>query len=294
MKPMLASKHQPEHAAFPLLASPKLDGVRCLIVNGVAVGRSLKPIPNRHVQRLFGGARFEGFDGELIVGEPNASGCFQRTSSGVMSRDGEQSVTFHVFDAWNLFDLPFTERIARVKQTVASAKMMVSGSLVVVPQIELSCAGEIDTLAKVWVAAGYEGVMLRRPNSPYKFGRSTAREGYLTKVKFFIDGEAEIIGVTEMMHNENEATINALGLTERSARKSGMVASGVLGSITVKDLRSGVQFDIGGGFTAEQRAQLWGENLIGKIVKYKSQPSGVKDKPRFPVFLGFRDTVDMG
>lgn len=294
MKPMLASKYQHEHAAFPLLASTKLDGVRCLIVNGVAVGRSLKPIPNAHVQRLFGGARFDGFDGELIVGEPNASGCFQRTSSGVMSRDGEPNVTFHVFDAWNLFDLPFTERIARVKQTVASAKMMVSGSMVVVPQIEIICAEEIDALAKAYVAAGYEGVMLRRPNSPYKFGRSTAREGYLTKVKFFEDGEAEIIGVTEMMHNENAATTNALGLTERSTKKSGMVASGVLGSITVKDLRSGVQFDIGGGFTAEQRAQLWHADIVGKIVKYKSQPSGVKDKPRFPTFIGFRDAVDMG
>jgi hypothetical protein len=32
---------------------------------------------------------------------------------------------------------------------------------------------------------------------------------------------------------------------------------------------------------------------MGKVVKYKSQPTGVKDKPRFPVFLGFRDVVDM-
>jgi len=35
------------------------------------------------------------------------------------------------------------------------------------------------------------------------------------------------------------------------------------------------------------------DNLMGKVVKYKSQPTGVKDKPRFPVFLGFRDKVDM-
>ena len=166
MKPMLAAKYQREHAAFPLLASPKLDGVRCLIVNGVAVGRSLKPIPNAHVQRIFGGwAGIEGFDGELIVGEPNASGCFQRTSSGVMSRDGEPAVTFHVFDAWNLFDLPFTERIERVKQNVARTKFMVCEACVVVPQIEVSCDEEIDALAKEYVAAGYEGVMLRRPNS---------------------------------------------------------------------------------------------------------------------------------
>jgi DNA ligase-1 len=63
----------------------------------------------------------------------------------------------------------------------------------------------------------------------------------------------------------------------------------------VKDLKTGVEFDIGTGFTESQRQLLWaqGDNLMGKIVKYKSQPTGVKDKPRFPVFLGFRDKVDM-
>jgi DNA ligase-1 len=56
-----------------------------------------------------------------------------------------------------------------------------------------------------------------------------------------------------------------------------------------------VEFDIGTGFTADQRQLLWsvGDNLIGRVVKYKSQPTGVKEKPRFPVFLGFRDAVDM-
>jgi DNA ligase-1 len=35
------------------------------------------------------------------------------------------------------------------------------------------------------------------------------------------------------------------------------------------------------------------KKLLGKIVKYKYQEIGVLEKPRFPVFLGFRDKEDM-
>lgn len=282
---MLAAKSCDDYK-FPLLASPKLDGIRCLIVNGVAVGRSLKPIPNGYVQRLFGRAEFDGFDGELIVGETFGEGVFQRTSSGVMSVDGTPDVTYNVFDTWALFDMPFSERLAFVKQHVGERCN-------VVPQVEVTTVEQINELTDAYIEQGYEGLMLRRPNSPYKFGRSTPKEGYLTKVKRFDDGEAEVIGVVELMHNNNEAVTNLLGNIERSTAKAGKVAAGVLGSMVVKDIKSGVEFEIGSGFTAEQRESYWRSGIVGKIVKYKSQLHGAKDKPRFPVFLGFRDAVDL-
>jgi DNA ligase-1 len=56
-----------------------------------------------------------------------------------------------------------------------------------------------------------------------------------------------------------------------------------------------VEFDLGTGFTSGQRRDLWvgRGKLKGKLVKYKFQPTGVKDKPRFPVFIGFRDARDL-
>jgi len=36
--------------SYPLLASVKIDGVRCIIRDGVAMSRSMKPIPNASVQ----------------------------------------------------------------------------------------------------------------------------------------------------------------------------------------------------------------------------------------------------
>ncbi|MCX6879876.1 MAG: hypothetical protein NTW21_39640 [Verrucomicrobia bacterium] len=47
-KPMLASKcERPDLLPFPVLATPKLDGIRCLKLGGRALTRSFKPISNR-------------------------------------------------------------------------------------------------------------------------------------------------------------------------------------------------------------------------------------------------------
>ena len=68
----------------------------------------------------------------------------------------------------------------------------------------------------------------------------------------------------------------------------------MLGSIKVVT-KEGVDFEIGTGFTEAQRIEFWKDrkNLLGKLVKYRSQEIGVKDRPRFPVFHGFRDKIDL-
>ena len=137
--------------------------------------------------------------------------------------------------------------------------------------------------------------MVRKPDAPYKFGRSTLKEGYLLKVKRFTDAEAKIIGFEERMYNENEATTDALGHTERSTHKAGMKPAGDLGAFIVRDLRTEMSFRIGTGFTAAQRKEYWTtrNKLMNKIVKYKHFEQGAVDLPRFPVFIGFRDPEDM-
>ncbi len=56
-----------------------------------------------------------------------------------------------------------------------------------------------------------------------------------------------------------------------------------------------VEFKIGSGFDQSDRQKFWENksNYIGSFVKYKHFPIGVKDKPRHPIFLGFRDKMDM-
>jgi DNA ligase-1 len=286
MKPMLAAPAG-ELIRLPALLSPKLDGIRCLIIDGVACGRSLKALPNKYVQKLFGRSELNGLDGELIVGSPTAKDVFQQTSSGVMSIEGEPEVMFHVFDDFHESG-GFQRRLHTAQRRIKKAKCCVA-----VDHHLIQVADDLNHWEEDYLTLGYEGVMLRHPDGPYKHGRSTAKEGWLLKVKRFEDSEAKILGVTELMHNANEAKRNELGHLERSSHKAGKVGKKMLGALMVKDLKTGVEFDIGTGFTEDQRKLLWAQDLVGRVVKYKFQPTGVKEKPRFPVFIGFRDAVDM-
>jgi len=292
MKPMLATATDGTNLRYPLMISPKLDGVRCLIINGVAMSRSLKPIPNKYVQTLFGRASLNGFDGELIVGPPGAHDVYNQTMSGVMTIEGEPNVKLYVFDDLSQ-DNGFLMRFRAANYRMNKAGLTDICRLV--PHSLINDANELLSHESTYLTQGYEGAMLRDPDGKYKHGRSTLKEGWLLKLKRFSDAEAEIIGFNELMTNTNEAVINELGQKARSSKKAGMVAAGVLGSLQVRDIETGVEFEIGTGFDADQRRRLWigRAMLLGQLVKYKSQPVGVKDKPRFPVFLGFRDRIDM-
>lgn len=288
-QPMLAGKADPALLRFPCLASPKLDGIRCVIRNGVALSRKGIPIPNQHVQKLFGRPELEGLDGELIVGSPTSPTCYRDTNSGVMTIQGEPDVYFYVFDKVTDPDTPFNIRLASTLYLMDSEERILHLGHTVV-----TSHSELDAYEAHHLDLGYEGVMLRDPGAAYKFGRSTAREGGLLKVKRFEDSEATITGFIEQMRNENEALTDAFGHTKRSSHRENKVGKGTLGAISVEDVHSGEEFEIGTGFTDELRQSIWDTQgiLMGQVVKYRHFPIGVKTKPRFPVFAGFRNPID--
>lgn len=290
MKPMLSAtveNYDELNGKFPLMASPKLDGVRALIVDGQVVSRNMKPIPNLFVQRVFNWLP-EGFDGELIVGKPTDKDCFRNTTSGVMSVEGEPDVYFYVFDKTEITGTSFSERFAELKNRVQTFK---APGLKFVPHKLIKDSFKLKLYEEEMLEKGYEGVMLRSIEGPYKFGRSTLKEGYLMKVKQFKDSEAIVKAMIELEHNENELTKDELGRAKRSSHKAGKVKAGVLGSILVRDIYSGVEFNIGAGFMDDERERFWEHGLVGKTIKYKYFPTGSKDKPRFPVFLGIREDL---
>jgi DNA ligase-1 len=262
---------------YPLLASPKLDGIRAVVHYGQLMSRRFKPIPNREIQAKFGKLP-HGWDGELIVGKPTAPNCFQRTSSKVMTIEGDDvDVEFYVFDNYAERG-GFVERLNSVHKIYRLEHEKVLD------------AAEALKYEEEMLAQGYEGIMLRSPHAPYKFGRSTLREQGLLKVKRFLDDEALVIGLVELYSNQNEAKKDAQGFTDRSSHKANMKAMGTLGAIVVS--WRGKELHIGTGFTQEMRDSIW-KNGAGKIAKFKYLPVGMKDLPRHPVFLGFRDERDM-
>jgi DNA ligase-1 len=289
LKPMLAGKvENVNDLRYPVLASPKLDGIRGTMQGGVLLSRSLKPIANKNVQEKFKNLP-EKIDGEFIVGPATAKNVYQRTNSVIMSHDKPaDDVTFYAFDL--LVSTAFAPRYQAMKQLAEHRP-----DVVVVPQVTINNAEDLLAVEAAWLEDGYEGVMVRDPSSLYKHGRSSTKEGILLKLKRFEDAEAEIIGCYEEMKNNNEEFRNELGRTARSTAKAGLVGKGTLGGFGVRDLVSGVEFEVGSGFDAAQRKDFWSrrETLRGKIIKYKSFKIGVKDKPRHPIFLGFRDKADM-
>ena len=111
MKPMLAIAASIEDVTYPIWVGVKYDGIRALVVNGVVLSRSLKPIPNAYVQKLFGKPEYNGLDGELILGDIYAPDVFRKTTSAVMSDDGEEDVKFHVFDSFLNPELDYEGRV---------------------------------------------------------------------------------------------------------------------------------------------------------------------------------------
>lgn len=285
LRPMLSATIEDlSKLRLPLLASPKLDGIRAMIVGGVVTSRSGKPIPNQHVQSMFGLSSYNGLDGELIMGDPTSATCFRDTTSAVMTRYGEPGVMFHIFDLINP-KLLFVDRLQLATNYAKHHRMTM------VPQYVMESQEEILNFEENCLKRGYEGIMLRDPAGAYKYGRSTMNEQGLMKLKRFKDSEAVVVGVEERMRNENAATIDTLGYTTRSTHKENMQGRGDLGALLVRDLTSGVEFSIGSGFDDALRAKLWVDKPLGKTVKYKYFPLGSKDKPRFPIFVGFREDL---
>ena len=287
MKPMLAVEAEDfEALTYPLLASYKLDGIRCLITGEGPRTRSLKPVPNKHIAALLAKLP-EGLDGELVVLKDNGDVDFRATTSAVMSHDGEPKFEYRVFDLFNA-EGPFCLRGGLLYE------LSLPKWVKVVKQMSVSSATDVEDLFMQAIREGYEGLILRCPDAPYKHGRATLKSQWMLKVKPWKDAEATIIGVVEACENTNEATTNELGRTQRSSAQAGKVPKGTLGALLVEHPRWPKPFEIGTGFDDEEKLALWNDkNLIGKLVRFSYVDAGGYDVPRHCSYQGIRDERDI-
>lgn len=289
MKPAAITEADLDKLKYPVIVQPKYDGIRCVILNGKVLSGQLKPIPNKFIRQKL--KEDWGFfhecpyllDGELMLNVQGAT--FQDICSAVMSEDGEPDFSYEIFDAaiseaalkWN-----YTSRVYDWQNTIGE-------------QLLAKDKTDVKLFESMTIDQGYEGIILRSPHAPYKFGRSTIKEGYLLKLKRFQDAEAEIIDCYPLETNLNEQETDERGLAKRSSAKSGKLETNMLGGFTVRGLNGefkGVTFNIGSGFTENNRRTYLHTHYKGRIIKYKYQSTGSKDKPRCPIFLGFRELID--
>lgn len=273
-----------------------MDGIRSIVLNSGPATRTLKPIPNKYVRAMLNDIRLLDMDGELMGSQITGKEAFSKAGTAIMTHEGNPDFSFHVFDVVTFDDkIPWLERYSALGEKYERLKSEMP-FLHLVPHFICNNEEELDAGYDKFLDMGYEGLMWRKVDGPYKMGRSTTNEGILLKYKPYEDSEAEIMGFEEMMHNANPAVRNLLGRTERSSLRENLVGLGTLGTLICRDLVSEevIRIGTGVGLTRELRQHIWNNKrrFLSKIIRYSFSPS-TKDLPRQAVMQGFRHEDDI-
>lgn len=291
--------------AYPVLASYKLDGIRAVIHTTdtrpmTAFSTSGKPLPSKRCQNLVQSSYFYGLDGEFVYGDPTDEQCFNKTQSAVMSIEWPEDfdpaqLRFHAFDFWMCDEQPFEERLEQLREI---HEQLPRGFLRLVEHYRIEDEAELLALYEEALEKGYEGLIIRSPSAKYKFGRATVREGGLGKIKPYNKElfEAEILGWYRQKVYD-ESTTDAFGRAKILKRKDNFTEIDAIGGFNVRDAKTGVEFNIGGGkmFTKLFREGQFpvAHKYVGQIIQYTCMTYGGLEKPRMPTGVRMRDKIDM-
>lgn len=283
----------------------KYDGVRCIVRNGVVYGKSMLPITNAVIQQYYGRPEFNGLEFEIIVvdrdGYYNPTTCCAETVSFTNSDEMYRHHRCVLLDHSNS-ETMFEQRFEDMEHFIRMHENFMLPELEVVHEVNEIWAFENKALTK-----DHEAIIIRNPFLPYKQGASS-KEGELLRLKRYISEEAIIVDVAMAYTNNNVAEVNALGYTERSTKAEGRVAKEEIGTLvckTVKDIydpwsrrllfkKDSYCIIAPGTMTKDDKINLYKtrEELIGKMIAFKSFPKGTKNKPRFATFQHFVPVFD--
>lgn len=296
MKPMLASDWQDAKVKFPVLMQPKIDGVRGLHLKNGLTGRSLKRHANLHVTHLFSAPCYLGLDGELAAARETDPALCRTTTSALTTIQGAPFVLWWVFDyiTASTIGLPYLERYKALERFYRDNPHL--EHLRLVPYRTVNSLAQMESVDAEYLDAGYEGSILRDPKGMYKEGRSTVTEGGLLRIKRFVEEDAVVHSIQEGQRNENEAEENELGYTFRSTHQANMSPNGMVGALLCNDVKTGQAITVSAGSMSHDLRSYYFRNqqdIIGKTIKYKFFPKGIKDKPRFPTFQSIRSDSDI-
>lgn len=251
---LLAHKWELEHDPTGWWMSEKLDGVRAYWDGETFVSR----LGNRFFAPDWFTADLpaDTLDGELWLARKKFSRTISIVRSGAAGPEWKD-LRFVVFDAPNARG-SFEERSAHAQQVLARAASPYASWL------EHVVCGGVDHLREELgrvEGLGGEGLMLRRPGSPYEVGRSTS----LLKVKTFHDAEARVIG-------------HAPGTGKHKGRLGALVC----------ELPGGTRFNVGTGFSDAERGA---PPAVGAVITFRYQELSEDGVPRFPSYVGERIDV---
>lgn len=306
-KPLLAPNEQIDlnELSYPLLASSKMDGIRCIFYKGQILSRSLKQIQNKQLREKFEPIRKYSeevdviLDGEIYSPELT----FQEITSYVMTQDFEdkksikkfgkvltipEHLKFYCFDCLHpeSLNISFKDRFINaglVTDQFPNIMKLVNHEII-------NDKTDILEYFEESIRNGFEGLILRDPKGKYKCGRGTIKEGIIYKLKPFRTFDAQIIDVEQSteVNKDAEKKINELGRSVTSKKKGDRHLINKASAFWVE--YEGKPLKVVLAMTDEEKVAVWANraNLIGKWVEYKGMTIGAKDVPRHPVFLRYR------
>jgi len=299
VKPLLAARESPDTYSeyftdliFPVIVSPKADGIRGLVLDDVMT-RKLEKVPSIQVQMLFRNHQFS--DGELYIGNPNREEQINLCQEHIMSVNKPGDVYYGLFDSCDpsLALQSYYKRLETVETYVKN--LPITSKVNLFPHEIVNNVDEFLEMELKYLEDGWEGMMGRSPYGIYKWGRSTFKEQLLIKCKRFEDDEALLVGLEEGTINTNKLVKDNLGFAKRSKAKAGLVNSSMVGTFIV--LWKGKETKIGPGkFTHEQLKHIWEhkEEYINKqYLKFQYFKYGSKNTERFNKALCFRHEADL-
>lgn len=304
----IKDEFNPDTATYPLMGFRKVDGVRAGHLHGFFHGRSLDPFKNTALNEKFNGAQYAGFDGELTVdglltdetldGETLCSVTTGLTNRSKLAK-GETELPCNA--VWNLFDYLGPDAIDLEYYERYKALCRVVGERLPknVRILTFEWINNPDE-ARAWIddclEKNYEGAIFREPKAKYKSGRATATANDFWRYKPVSDKDAVVVGFEAALANNNEATINSRGRTERSAHQENRVAKEEVGVLIGFCLERNDVVRIGPGrMKAVDKAASYADPtlIVGHPIKYTSLDVGVKDAPRQARFKERRAWADL-
>ena len=268
-EPMLANKYMDykEDIEFPIMVSPKIDGCRMVAQKAGLFTRNGKkyvscPHINKMFEPLFAKHPDWVIDGEVYSHDTPFEEIISLVKKTKPTEEdlvaSEKLIKYWIFDG--VIDdasTGFKERY-KIIQDEINKVIGKHKNIVFVEAIEVNSHAEIEKRHDAYVAKGFEGLMVRIPDSEYENKRSKS----LLKFKKFLDEEFKIVDVEEGLGN-----------------RSGMAGKLIL---TMKD---GNTFGAGIRGNEEYYKQLLKDKkkLVGKLATIRYQNLSEEGIPRFPI-----------
>lgn len=297
-RPQLACDVDDNKLTFPLKWQLKVDGVRLLVKNSIATGRSMKKYKNKKLTNYFSDPKFEGFDMEIITTYHNDPDLCRLTTSQVNTIEGGLPNAALVFDylTEETINLPYSERMDKLRHYITKGMLPDEVKLIVSSEFVVNNIDELNVVYTNALDNNFEGIIIRSGKGMHKNGRCTVNEGSYLRKKPTGDSEGVVLRLEEAYENQNEAKVNELGHTERSTHKANMVPKGMIGALWLRDIHSGEEVKVGAGkLTHEERILYFQqpELILGELVKYAFLATGKKDLPRHPRYISRRAWEDI-